>query len=116
MPVARAASARSVARRIANSARSIAPRQLKNCRRTSRDLRVCAKNLLASHVLLQEGTRPAGRCVMTEKGSDRDPLADLEQHFRECDAWVNGPWTTNFQQLVDRGIELPHPDTIDDAS
>jgi len=53
---------------------------------------------------------------MAEKRSERDSAADFAAHCREMDAWVDGPWTTNFQQLLDRGIELPDPDTIDEAN
>jgi hypothetical protein len=38
-----------------------------------------------------------------------------EEYARKMELFENGPTTTNFQQLLDRGIELPPPDQVPDA-
>jgi hypothetical protein len=52
--------------------------------------------------------------------SDNSPRStrkddSYEDFARKMQMFENGPTTTNFQQLVDRGIELPPPDGIPDA-
>ena len=36
------------------------------------------------------------------------------EYARKWDLIENGPTTTNFQQLLDRGVELPEPDSVPD--
>ena len=38
-----------------------------------------------------------------------------EEYARKMDAFMNGPTTTYFQQLLDAGIELPEPASLSDA-
>jgi hypothetical protein len=40
---------------------------------------------------------------------------DIKAFEGRLDAWEDGPWTTNFAQLTAAGIDLPHPDTLDDT-
>lgn len=35
-----------------------------------------------------------------------------EEYARKMDLFENGPTTTNFQQLIERGVQLPAPETI----
>lgn len=46
---------------------------------------------------------------MTRKDDDR-------AYFERMQAFENGPFTTNFQQLVRAGIALPEPEALDDAA
>ena len=42
--------------------------------------------------------------------------AEFEDEFlKRMDALENGPFTTNFDQLIVAGVQLPEPETVDDA-
>src|SRR5688572_18080376 len=44
--------------------------------------------------------------------SEREAYAD---YARKMDLFENGPETTNFQQLIAKGVQLPEPESIPDA-
>ena len=46
---------------------------------------------------------------------DRDADHAYREYARKWDLILDGPTTTNFQQLLDKGIELPEPDNVPDA-
>ncbi len=47
--------------------------------------------------------------------ADRDHQESYEEYARKMRLFEDGPTTTNFQQLVDGGITLTHPDALPDA-
>ena len=52
---------------------------------------------------------------MTAWESDDCPPDVSEQFWREVVAYEKAPWTSHFQQLAEAGVELPAPDSLDDA-
>ena len=48
--------------------------------------------------------------------SDALPPEMAEQFCRDVVAFETAPTTTNFQQLTDAGVALPHPDEVVDAA
>jgi hypothetical protein len=66
------------------------------------------------HELQQEAARLAGGQLTTRESDALSP--DVRERFwQEVAAFENGPWTTNFQHLVEAGVVLPEPDAIGDA-
>ena len=48
--------------------------------------------------------------------SNRLSLDEREQFWRRIVEFENAPLTTNFQQLIDVGVELPAPESLDDEA
>jgi hypothetical protein len=39
---------------------------------------------------------------------------DIDKYLQRLDALENGPFTTDFQKLLDAGVQLPEPESLDD--
>ena len=63
----------------------------------------------------EEAARLAGGEV-TAWESPAMSLDARERFWREVLACETAPWTTNFQQLVEAGVELPEPEALADAA
>lgn len=59
--------------------------------------------------------RVLGGHAMTNELSRNQRDESYEEYARKMDLLENGPTTTNFQQLLDKGVYLPEPDAIPDA-
>ena len=46
--------------------------------------------------------------------SEECPPETAAQFWMSVTAYEQAPWTTHFQELVDAGVELPVPESIDD--
>ena len=62
----------------------------------------------------QAGESAGGEMVAWE--SDRLSLEEREQFRRRIVEFETAPLTTNFQQLIDAGIKLPEPESLDDET
>ena len=51
---------------------------------------------------------------MVEGEMEEPPPEVAEQFWEYVVAYEKAPWTTNFKQLEEAGIELPAPETLDD--
>ena len=51
---------------------------------------------------------------MAAGGMEETPPEVAEQFWEYVVAYEKAPWTTNFKQLEEAGIELPAPETLDD--
>jgi hypothetical protein len=65
--------------------------------------------------LKEEARRLAGGEVRAWE-SDALSLDVREQFWSYVLAWETAAWTTNFQRLVEAGVELPEPETLADAA
>jgi hypothetical protein len=65
--------------------------------------------------LKEEARRLAGGEVCAWE-SDALSLDAREQFWSHLLAWETAAWTTNFQQLVEAGVELPEPEALADAA
>jgi hypothetical protein len=63
----------------------------------------------------EEAARLAGGKVPAWESGALSPDA-RERFWREVLACETAPWTTNFQQLVEAGVELPEPEALADAA
>jgi hypothetical protein len=55
-----------------------------------------------------------GKMVAWE--SDALPEEEREKFWRDVLTFESGPFATDFERLVNAGVELPAPESIDDAS
>jgi hypothetical protein len=62
----------------------------------------------------QAGEAAAGEVIAWE--SNRLTLEAREQFWRRVVEFETAPLTTDFQQLVDAGLELPEPESLDDET
>ena len=51
---------------------------------------------------------------MVEGELEETPPEVAEQFWEQVVAYEKAPWTTNFKQLEESGMELPAPETLDD--
>jgi hypothetical protein len=51
---------------------------------------------------------------MVEGEMDETPPEVAEQFWEQVVAYEKAPWTTNFKQLEESGMELPGPETLND--
>jgi hypothetical protein len=51
---------------------------------------------------------------MVEGEMEDTPPEVAEQFWERVVAYENAPWTTNFKQLEESGMQLPAPETLDD--
>jgi hypothetical protein len=58
------------------------------------------------------GEAAGGEMIACE--SDRLSLDEREQFWRRVVEFETAPLTTNFQQLIDAGLDLPAPESLDD--
>ena len=65
--------------------------------------------------LREEATRLAGGEVPARE-SYALSLDARERFWSHVVAIETAPWTTNFQQLVEAGVELPEPESLADAA
>lgn len=63
----------------------------------------------ANHVL--EGEEAGGELVWM---SEDCPPEVAAQFWLSVAAYEQAPWTTHFQELIDAGVELPAPESMDD--
>ncbi len=75
--------------------------------RTDREARI--------RTMKEEARRLAGGSMTAWESSALPPSA-REQLWAHVLAIETGPWTTNFQQLTEAGVELPEPETLADAA
>jgi hypothetical protein len=52
---------------------------------------------------------------MPDKLSKKPEADSYAEYERKMLLFENGPTTTNFQQLIDKGVELPEPDSVSDT-
>lgn len=67
------------------------------------------------HAMKEEAARLAGGPVMAWE-SPALSLDARERFWRQVLACETAPWTTNFQQLAEAGVELPEPEALADAA
>ena len=60
----------------------------------------------------QAGELAGGK--MVEGEMDETPPEVAEQFWEQVVAYEKAPWTTNFKQLEESGMELPAPETLND--
>lgn len=64
--------------------------------------------------LQQEAAHLAGGKMIAWDSGALTPEA-REQFWQRVVAFEHGPWTTNFQQLIEAGVALPEPEAVSDA-
>jgi hypothetical protein len=60
----------------------------------------------------QAGEAAGGKMIARE--SNKLSREEREQFWRRVVEFETAPLTTNFQQLIDAGLELPEPESLDD--
>ena len=65
---------------------------------------------------LKQRARAAAGGDMIVGESDRVSFDEREQFWRRIVEFETAPLITNFQQLIDAGLELPAPESLDDES
>ena len=63
---------------------------------------------------LKRRAQDAAGGEMTAGGAEDCPPEVAEAFWKHVVAWEEAPWTTNFKQLEEAGIDLPDPERLDD--